>query len=38
MEFQVQGKTDDYVRLQKDGVGIEFLGLKYAGCLCIKTK
>ena len=26
MEFQVQGKTDDYVRLEKDFDGIEFLG------------
>eukprot|EP00094_Tigriopus_californicus_P006421 TCALIF_06184-PA protein Name:"Similar to GLRB Glycine receptor subunit beta (Homo sapiens)" AED:0.20 eAED:0.20 QI:0/1/0.66/1/1/1/6/0/430 len=26
MIFEVQGKTDDYVRLVKDGKGIEFLG------------
>ena len=26
MEFQVQGKTDDYVRLEKDFDGVEFLG------------
>lgn len=27
MQFQVQGKTDDYVRLAKDFDGVEFLGL-----------
>ena len=27
MEFEVQGKTDDYVRLERDGQGIEFLGI-----------
>ena len=26
MIFEVQGKTDDYVRLAKDGTGIKFLG------------
>ncbi len=26
MEFQVQSKTENYVKLQKDGKGIEFLG------------
>lgn len=26
MVFEVQGKTDNYVRLVKDGKGIEFLG------------
>ena len=26
MIFEVQGKTDNYVRLQKDGIGIKFLG------------
>ena len=26
MEMNVQGKTDDYVRLAKDGLGVEFLG------------
>ena len=28
MEFQVQGKTDDYVRLEKDFDGVEFLGTR----------
>ena len=28
MIFEVQGKTDDYVKLEKDGAGIEFLGEK----------
>ena len=26
MIFEVQGKTDNYVRLKKDGIGIKFLG------------
>ena len=26
MIFEVQGKTDNYVRLEKDGTGIKFLG------------
>ena len=26
MIFEVQGKTDNYVRLEKDGKGIKFLG------------
>jgi hypothetical protein len=26
MVFEVQGKTDNYVQLQKDGNGVEFLG------------
>ena len=26
MVFEVQGKTDNYVRLVRDGKGIEFLG------------
>ena len=26
MIFEVQGKTDNYVRLKKDGTGIKFLG------------
>ena len=26
MIFEVQGKTDDYVKIEKDGSGIEFLG------------
>ena len=26
MQFAVQGKTENYVKLEKDGVGIEFLG------------
>ena len=27
MRFEVQGKTDDYIRLEKDFDGVEFLGL-----------
>ena len=27
MRFEVQGKTDDYIRLEKDYDGVEFLGL-----------
>ena len=26
MVFEVQGKTDQYIMLQKDGYGVEFLG------------
>ena len=26
MEIEVQDKTEDYVVLQKDGIGVEFLG------------
>jgi len=26
MIFEVQGKTEDYVKLEKDGLGINFLG------------
>ena len=26
MVFAIQGKTENYVRLEKDGLGIEFLG------------
>ncbi len=26
MVFSVQGKTDNYVKLEPDGAGIEFLG------------
>jgi hypothetical protein len=26
MVFEVQGKTEDYVRLERDGAGIKFLG------------
>ena len=29
MVFSVQGKTDNYVKLMKDGGGIEFLGIKF---------
>ena len=29
MVFEVQGKTDNFVRLQKDGKGIEFLGFSF---------
>ena len=29
MIFEVQGKTDDYVRLAKDGDGIKFLGKNF---------
>ena len=28
MEFEVQGKTEDYVILAKDFKGVEFLGMK----------
>ena len=35
MIFEVQGKTDKYVRLEKDGKGIKFLG-KYIKVLCNK--
>ena len=30
MIFEVQGKTDNYVRIEQDAMGIEFLGI-----LCI---
>lgn len=29
MIFEVQGKTDNYVRLKRDGTGIKFLGNNY---------
>ena len=29
MIFEVQGKTDTYVRLAKDGIGIKFLGKNF---------
>ena len=31
MIFEVQGKTDNYVRIEQDAMGIEFLGI-----LCIR--
>ena len=36
MKFKVQGKTEKYVKLMKDGIGIEFLGtLKLYNCLIL---